>query len=196
MMNIVNQPQLKNVLIEICLFSQDNKPGRNTKSIVKNRNQEVSFHPTIVDQMKQLLEDKKADLREQISVVKIRLARLPKSLQDFSSIALLEDKIKALDSKIKNNLIQGKVIGSIAVVWCGNQLKFSKIDKCRLQKFENLEVEFSDAVEIQRVLRTLQDHILQIVATDQDEKIFIVMTWDFNDNLEITMYQTASESEN
>jgi hypothetical protein len=97
MMQIINQPQTKNVLVEIAMFSQDNKPGRNTKSIVRNYNQEIDFHPTIVEQMKSLLEDKKAALREQISVIKIRLARLPKSLQDFSSIALLDDKIKALD---------------------------------------------------------------------------------------------------
>lgn len=36
MMHIINQPQLKNVLVEISMFSQDNKPGRNTKSVVKN----------------------------------------------------------------------------------------------------------------------------------------------------------------
>ena len=122
-------------------------------------------------------------------MIKIRLARLPSSLQDFSSITLLEDKINALDSKIKSSLIQGKVIGSIAVVWCGNQLRFSRIAECSLQKFEALEVDFCEAVEIQRVLRTLEDHILQIVATDHDDKIFLIMTWDFNNNLEITMYQ-------
>jgi hypothetical protein len=89
----------------------------------------------------------------------------------------------------------GKVIGNLAVVWCGNQQKFSKIAKCRLQKFEPLEVEFSEGVEIQRVLRTLEDHILQIVATDHEEKIFIIMTWDFNDNRELTMFQTTAERE-
>lgn len=64
MLHIIKQPQLKNVLVEICMFSQDNKPQRNTKSVVKNYNQEVAFHPTIMDQMQDLLEDKKKSLRE------------------------------------------------------------------------------------------------------------------------------------
>jgi hypothetical protein len=78
-------------------------------------------------------------------------------LQDFSSISLIEDKIKAIDKKIKNGLIIGKVIGNIATVWCGNELKYAKISKCRLHKFEKLEVDFEGTTEIQRVLRTLND---------------------------------------
>ena len=52
MLYIINQPQLKNVLVEIAMFSQDNKPGRSSKSIVKSFNQEVGFTPEIVDQLK------------------------------------------------------------------------------------------------------------------------------------------------
>lgn len=48
MLNIINQPQLKNVLAEITMFSQDNKPGKSSKSIVKNFSQEVAFAPEIV----------------------------------------------------------------------------------------------------------------------------------------------------
>lgn len=54
------------------MFQQDNKPGRSSKSIVKNFNQEVGFTPEVVDQLKSLLEKKKQDLREQISLIKIR----------------------------------------------------------------------------------------------------------------------------
>ena len=52
MLYIINQPQLKNVLVEIAMFSQDNKPCRSSKSIVKSFNQEVGFTPEIVDQLK------------------------------------------------------------------------------------------------------------------------------------------------
>mgnify|MGYP006978337735 CR=1 FL=1 len=93
-------------------------------------------------------------------MIKIRQQRLPKNLQDNSSIKLIEDKIHAIEYKIKHNLITGKVIGNIAVVYCSNQLKYSRISKCRLQKFEQLEVDFDKSVEIQRVLRTLSDNIL------------------------------------
>jgi hypothetical protein len=84
----------------------------------------------------------------------------------------------------------------MAAVWCGNQLKYSRINKCRLHKFEQLDVDFNKNVEINRVLRTLSGEIHQIVATDHDEKIFIVMTWDFEKNLELTMYQTPVTREN
>jgi hypothetical protein len=79
----------------------------------------------------------------------------------------------------------------MAVIWCGNELKFAKINKCRLYKFEPLDVQFAKNTEIQRVLRTLNEHMLQIVATMHEEKIFVVMTWDFENNVEVTMYQTA-----
>ena len=59
MLYIINQPQLKNVLVEIAMFSQDNKPGRSSKSIVKSFNQEVGFTPEVVDQLKDQLEKKK-----------------------------------------------------------------------------------------------------------------------------------------
>ena len=54
------------------MFSQDNKPGRSSKSIVKSFNQEVGFTPEIVDQLKDQLEKKKSNLREQIALIKIR----------------------------------------------------------------------------------------------------------------------------
>lgn len=59
MLHIINQPQLKNVLVEISMFSQDNKPGRHSKSIVKSFNQEVGFSPEVIGQLRDQLESKK-----------------------------------------------------------------------------------------------------------------------------------------
>ena len=80
MLHIINQPQLKNILAEITMFSQDNKPGRSSKSIVKSFNQEVGFAPEIVEQLKELLENQKQNLRDQMQNLKIRQQRLPKNL--------------------------------------------------------------------------------------------------------------------
>jgi hypothetical protein len=37
--------------------------------------------------------------------------------------------VKAIDKKIEFNLINAKVYQNLVVVWCGNLLKYAKINK-------------------------------------------------------------------
>jgi hypothetical protein len=41
------------------------------------------------------------------------------------------------------------------VVWCGNLLKFAKIQNGKMENFKDLEVDFASSVDIQRVIATL-----------------------------------------
>jgi len=63
-------------------------------------------------------------------------------------ISNLEKSIQEIDRKIEYNLISAKVYDHLIVVWCGNLLKYAKIEDQRLGKFKDLEVEFEGSVEI------------------------------------------------
>jgi hypothetical protein len=65
MMLLLN-PHCKNVSVIISMFSQDNKPDRSNKSLVKNFNQDVEFQDSSIKGLTELLEGKCKDLREQV----------------------------------------------------------------------------------------------------------------------------------
>jgi hypothetical protein len=77
----------------------------------------------------------------------------------------------------------------MAVVWCGNLVKYAKIIDGKLQIFQDLEVDLEGTVEIQRIIATLQSDTLQIIAKDHAGGFMITMTWDFTNNMELSMFQ-------
>jgi len=47
-------------------------------------------------------------------------------------------------------------------------------------------INFSDFTEITRVLDTAYPDIYQVVAKDHEINVFIVLTWDFKKNMEVS----------
>ena len=66
---------------------------------------------------------------DEIEKIKIKQDRLPEIEHDYSKVYLLEQQVKAIDKKIEYKLINAKVYQSLVVVWCGNLLKYAKINK-------------------------------------------------------------------
>ena len=61
--------------------------------------------------------------------------------------------------------------------------------------FKDANINFNNNVEIFNVRTTCQPHIIQIIAKDNTDNILIILTWDFKDNTEISMYQQNCTSD-
>lgn len=51
-----------------------------------------------------------------------------------------------------------------------------------------MDCEFSDNIEIVTLMETRLENIIQIIAKDNVNNILIVMSWDFNKNIEHSIY--------
>ena len=61
--------------------------------------------------------------------------------------------------------------------------------------FKNMNVDFDKEVEIIKIWPTRVESHLQIIAKDHDAKVVIVLTWDFVQNMEATMFQVKCDFE-
>jgi hypothetical protein len=52
-----------------------------------------------------------------------------------------------------------------------------------------MNVEFSKSIQIIKIVETTRENILQIEAFDHEEKILSVITWDFDNNVEVNLKQ-------
>ena len=78
------------------------------------------------------------------------------------------------------------------IAWCGNNLLYSffEIDSgddkdYLIDNLKEIDIGFSDYTEIVRVLDTFRPEVYQIIAKDHENHIFIVLTWDFEKNMEV-----------
>ena len=46
----------------------------------------------------------------------------------------------------------------------------------------------SDNIEICGIRSTCQDNVLQILAIENEKKVFVIVTWDFYTNIEISIF--------
>ena len=82
------------------------------------------------------------------------------------------------------------------LAWCGNCLQYSFFECSKssqakkVDDFKKIDIRFSDPTEIIRVLDTAHPNIYQIIAIEHEINVFIVLTWDFLNNIEVHQYQT------
>jgi len=50
-----------------------------------------------------------------------------------------------------------------------------------------MNVEFSKSIEVVKIVETMRKNVLQIEAFDHEEKILSIITWDFDQNIEINL---------
>jgi len=60
--------------------------------------------------------------------LKFKQSRLPKYLQDFGGIELIEQKIHLFDKR-KSKIIFSRIFKQIIIVWCGNCILYSYFDE-------------------------------------------------------------------
>jgi len=86
------------------------------------------------------------------------------------------------------------MFGDLLLVQCGRFIKYQKVDKTLFDeffsdkdKFTNLHIDFDKTVEISKIWSTKLPNVLQIVAKDNVKDIFMILTWDFKKNIEVSM---------
>ena len=55
----------------------------------------------------------------------------------------------------------------------------------KIGDFIESDISFSDFTEIVRVLDTANPQVFQIIAKDHEINVFIVLTWDFKNDMEV-----------
>jgi hypothetical protein len=55
--------------------------------------------------------------------------------------------------------------------------------------FMDLNIDFDKSVEISKIWSTQVDKVLQIIARDNEKNIFMIITWNFVKNIEVSMLQ-------
>ena len=82
------------------------------------------------------------------------------------------------------------------IAWCGNCLLYAFFDYCKVSQhpiisdFVESDISFSDFTEIIRVLDTHNPNVFQIIAKDHEINVLIVLTWDFENNMEVQQHQS------
>jgi hypothetical protein len=49
----------------------------------------------------------------------------------------------------------------------------------------DMNLHFSGSIEVLKIAETAQKNVLQVVAIDHDDGIFTILTWNFDENVEI-----------
>lgn len=81
-----------------------------------------------------------------------------------------------------------------------NASKFDQIDflECRndseLLK-ATLNCQFVSTIQIVNMMETQIENVIQIIARDNINNILIIMSWDFSQNIEYSMYQVKMSPE-
>ena len=55
----------------------------------------------------------------------------------------------------------------------------------KIKDLKHVDVAFSNLTEIFRVFDTAYPNIYQIIAKDHEINVFIILTWDFKNNVEV-----------
>ena len=121
---------------------------------------------------------------------------MPAAFQDITMINSIQDKMNLILEKYER-IVSCEIFGNLILVLCGRFIKYAFIDpnstiilgdNLEGLVFKDAKLDFSENVEIHKVVSTSSDNIVQIIAKDNIENILIVPTLDFSKNMEITMY--------
>ena len=56
--------------------------------------------------------------------------------------------------------------------------------------FEDMDLDFAETVEVIKVCETTTKNVLQVVTVDHSDGTFTILTWNFDDNVQMNIYQT------
>lgn len=134
-------------------------------------------------------------MKERLEIEETTQNRLPKSFRDTDKINEYEDQIKDLELR-RHHIVYSIIFGDLIIVQCGRFIKYSKLDDSMFNDdidsenhFVDLNIDFDKDVEIAKIWSTSLDHVLQIVANDNEKDIFMIVTWDMIKNIEVSMMQ-------
>ena len=130
------------------------------------------------------------DLQNLLHIEKTALKRLPYAFQDRTHLHQLQHQLEEMPYR-KQCIVRAEKFGSLLVVRCGTKIKYARVSEsnCLVGGFVNADVQFSETIEISEIRSTKETNILQIVAKEEMKKILVILTWDFDKNMERSMFQ-------
>jgi hypothetical protein len=102
------------------------------------------------------------------------------------------------------------------VIYCGKYVKYGRIfpnkkkpkkasmdvmdltieladDKNKQLLLKDMSVTFGDSVEVIKLIETAKKNVLQLIAVDHSNGIYTILTWDFDQNIEVCLLQTVPD---
>ena len=143
--------------------------------------------------------------------MRINQARIPKSLHNYFEYENLIDELIELEN-IEPNRVYAKIFcENLVVMYCGKYVTFGRLipnkkktkkspkevmdlvfqpskDK-KMTPFTPMNVQFGNSIEVIKIVETTRKNVLQIEAFDHEEKILSIITWDFDENVEVNLKQ-------
>ena len=168
---------------------------------VKNFKQRVIFPDSSKKDIHNIIAKEEEFLKERLEIEEITQNRLPKNFRDTDKINEYEEQIHDLELR-RHHIVSSQIFGDLIIVQCGRFIKYSKLDESMFNDdidsenhFIDLNLDFDKNVEIAKIWSTQVDHILQIIAKDNEKNIFMIVSWDFIKNIEIATLQQKCEPE-
>lgn len=123
-------------------------------------------------------------------------SKTPEHLRDRSGIDIVEDEMQMMVKRMVRP-IRGKIFKDIIVIWCGKLLQYAVLHRdaanTAVGEIKTLDVDISDDVEILRVIRTVKDNAIQIIAIDYAHDHYLFLTWDLIANTEVQVLQESGK---
>lgn len=178
------------------IFSRD---GETMCSKIESFHHIFDFPKDSSEKLENIIEQKKTLVERKIKYIWSIQKRLPKEYFDYSEYENLIDDLQVLDGKDSDIVCSRIYYENLVVVYCGQYLKYGFLEKnpkkrnkkddtyyeLRLQPkngivFKDAIINFTEDVEIIKLVETQNRNWLQIIAKDHKNGILKIITWDFN----------------
>lgn len=104
-------------------------------------------------------------------------------------------------------MVSAEIFDDLMVVQCGRLIKYVRLSECNefnskntseevedSKHFKEAKINFNKNFEIVRLRSICKENEIQIIAKDNIENIIIIVTWNFDKNIETSMFQFKCES--
>lgn len=156
------------------------------------------------------MKKRKKVLDRKIKSIRTIQARLPKSLQDYSQYENLIDDLILLEAKKPDHVFAKVFCDNLLILYCGKYVQYARLipNKKKTKKspkevmdltlqpfknkkkslFEDMDLDFAETVEVIKVCETTTKNVLQVVTVDHSDGTFTILTWNFDDNVQMNIY--------
>ena len=135
--------------------------------------------------------------------------RYPEALHDYTEYDNLIRNLRAIENKKSIEIYAKNYFDDLVVIYQGNMLKYGRsqknTDPSKLkdnhtfelkikkgkdgkERFKYIDFQFTNETQIIKLIETAEKDVIQIFAEDYHSEIITVVTWDFQNNIEKTMF--------
>lgn len=161
----------------------------------------IQFPRDAFKKLGETLDKKQIYLERQIKSIRLEQSKLPKKYFNYAKYENVVEDLQRLEARRSDHITAQIFFENLVVVYCGCYLKYGKLGKSDSQGnsqtevqiflentdgslLKDVDIKFSESVEIVKIVETQQKNWLQIYTIDHDLNIIQIITWDFVQNTE------------